>query len=469
MKTNYHAILNYELYILNESGGNHSKYRIYHTAYKRFWLVIKISFCIIARMLSLYIHVPFCDKKCGYCSFFVIPKEWVDPQQKMIEGYLTGVMRDIEHRGTLYEKPALKTLYFGWGTPGILGKETLMKIIDHVSEYFDVSYLEELSIELNPNPYDEMLDLIQTITNTYKDLPRVRFSLGIQSFDDRILSASSRQYSFDGIQKFLRSLREIKDARNVFNLDFISFGSGERTRDDEYLFWDRARRERFETLATSGFVDSFSLYTLELFAGSQWEKSKRKEIDGQSHLDLSHVPFETDQEKITTEFQWLKESILDAWYRRYELSNFALPGRESIHNMTYRDMWSYIGIGPSASSFLAGEYARQIPEAHDSLGIRFTESTSIFGYSKESSRDKESTIVLTHKEYLTEKVFLALRTATGVKEFSSYAEVLVPHRNSLITEYEKNGFVSYQGDTLKLTDEWLDVYNTLVSDLLALE
>lgn len=192
---------------------------------------------------------------------------------------MEGVVRDIEHWGKLYDKPALKTLYFGGGTPGILGKKILMKIIDHVAEYFDLSYLEELSIELNPNPHDEMLDIIQTITQTYKEFPRVRFSLGIQSFDDRILSLSSRQYSFEGIQGFLRSLREIKDSRNVFNLDFIAFGSGERTREDEYLFWDRARRERFQSIAASGFADSFSLYTLELFGGAQREKTKRKEID----------------------------------------------------------------------------------------------------------------------------------------------------------------------------------------------
>lgn len=64
-------------------------------------------------MLSLYIHVPFCDKKCGYCSFFVVPKEGIDPQEKMIDGYMLGVMRDIAYRGSKYQKPEIKTLYFG--------------------------------------------------------------------------------------------------------------------------------------------------------------------------------------------------------------------------------------------------------------------------------------------------------------------------------------------------------------------
>lgn len=289
-------------------------------------------------MLSLYIHVPFCDKKCGYCSFFVVPKEGeMGAQEKLIDGYMEGLVRDIEMRGTHYKKPELKTLYLGGGTPGLLGKEKLLRIIDAVNTHFDLTYLEELSIELNPNPYEEILDTINTINRTYKDLPRIRFSLGIQSFDDDVLKLSSRQYSFEGIQGFLRQLREIKDSRNIFNLDFIAFGKGERKKEG-FVFWNTYRREWFETLAQSGFADSFSLYTLELFGGAAREETKRKEIDGKSHLHLSSVPFETDQEKITAEFQTLKTIIENAGYRRYELSNFALPGRESIHNMIYRSM-----------------------------------------------------------------------------------------------------------------------------------
>lgn len=103
-----------------------------------------------------------------------------------------------------------------------------MQIIDTIGQYFDLTYLEELSIELNPNPYDEIIDIVKTLNHTYKDFPRIRYSFGIQSFDDSVLHASSRQYSFVGIQKFLRELRTIKEGSNVFNLDFIAFGKGTR-------------------------------------------------------------------------------------------------------------------------------------------------------------------------------------------------------------------------------------------------
>lgn len=99
-----------------------------------------------------------------------------------------------------------------------------MEIINAVGEHFDLTYLEELSMELNPNPYDEIIDLVQTLNTTYKDFPRIRYSFGIQSFDDNVLHLSSRQYSFAGLQKFLRDIRHSKDSRNVINLDFIAFG-----------------------------------------------------------------------------------------------------------------------------------------------------------------------------------------------------------------------------------------------------
>lgn len=406
----------------------------------------------------------------------MVPKEGVDPQGKMIEGYVEGLMRDIQYRGDHYKKPQLRTLYFGGGTPGILGKKVLMDIIDKVSLHFDLTYLEELSIELNPNPYEEILDLIQTLNTTYKDIPRIRYSFGIQSFDDSVLHLSGRQYSFAGIQKFLRDLREIKDGRNVFNLDFIAFGKWVRTKDDEYLFRDKARRERFQAVAQSWFIDSYSLYTLELFAGANREKTKRKEIDGHSHLDVSHVPFETDQEKITTEFERLKEVILDASYRRYELSNFASPGRESIHNMTYRNMWSYLGLGPSAASFLTGEYATDLPDIitndqwqiTNNKWVRFTISQNIFGYTKEQKLLEGSLQFINDKEFDIEKLFLALRTSRGVKDFSHYMHVLVPNWKALVEQYQEAWLLIYEDDRLQLTDEGLDVYNSIVSELLEL-
>jgi oxygen-independent coproporphyrinogen III oxidase len=409
-----------------------------------------------------------------------------DTQAVLMDAYMEGLLRDISMWWKHYEKPQVKTLYFGGGTPGILWKERLITIIDHIIEHYHLEFLEEFSIELNPNPYAEILDLVSSLNERYGDIfPRMRYSFGIQSFDNSILQISSRQYSFTGIQHFLRDLREIKTPTMVVNLDFIAFGKGKRE-GEKFLAWDRSARDWYDQILSSGFVDSVSLYTLELFGGSQWHETPslagKRAIttstpDGQEHLQLGKVPFETNQENITGEFQWLKDHSLNRGFRRYELSNFASHGKESLHNRIYWTMQSYLGFGPSASSFLCGEYARNLPPSHFSKeqrdatteqGIRFTTKPHIFQYTKILAWDDASTVILSHEDNMIETAFLALRTSQGVSPLSAYTAILENNWESLLTEYQNMGLVQRSDDRLRLTDQGLDLYNTIVTRLVRL-
>lgn len=144
----------------------------------------------------------------------------------------------------------------------------MIKIIDHIAEVYDLEYLEELSIEINPEPVDEMLDMISTISKRYKNFLRVRFSIGIQSFDNEVLEQSGRKYNFQSCVDFLRKLVPLKMDHNVFNFDFIAFGKFNQTRKGELQLRNPSALEFFQNFAESDFADSFSLYTLELFEGS---------------------------------------------------------------------------------------------------------------------------------------------------------------------------------------------------------
>jgi coproporphyrinogen III oxidase-like Fe-S oxidoreductase len=146
----------------------------------------------------------------------------------------------------------------------------MIKIIDHIASVRNLEYLEELSIEINPEPVDQMLDLISTISNRYKHFPRVRFSIGIQSFDNEVLEESDRQYNFQSCVDFLRKLTHVKMEHNIFNFDFIAFGKFNQTRKGDLQLRDPVRLDFFQRFVESGFADSFSLYTLELFEGSEW-------------------------------------------------------------------------------------------------------------------------------------------------------------------------------------------------------
>ena len=141
----------------------------------------------------------------------------------------------------------------------------MAKIIDHIASVRNLEYLEELSIEVNPEPVDQMIEMISLISNRYKHFPRVRFSIGIQSFDNEVLEESGRKYNFQSSVDFLRKLVSLKMDHNVFNLDFIAFGKFNKTRKGNLQLRDPVRIQFFQNLAESGFVDSFSLYTLELF------------------------------------------------------------------------------------------------------------------------------------------------------------------------------------------------------------
>lgn len=141
----------------------------------------------------------------------------------------------------------------------------MIKLIDHIAEVRDVSYVEELSIEINPDPVDDMLELVQTISRYYKHFPRVRFSIGIQSFDNQVLEEAGRQYNFQACVDFLRRLSRCKMDHNIFNFDFIAFGKLNMTRKGDAQLRDPAKLEFFTNFVQSGFADSFSLYTLELF------------------------------------------------------------------------------------------------------------------------------------------------------------------------------------------------------------
>ena len=141
----------------------------------------------------------------------------------------------------------------------------MIRLIDHIADVRDLTYLEELSIEINPDPEDQMIELIQTISKRYKHFPRVRFNIGIQSFDNEVLEQSHRQYNFQACVQFLRKLTQIRMDHNIFNFDFIAFGKFNTTRKGDLQLRDPVRLEFFENFVHSGFADSFSLYTLELF------------------------------------------------------------------------------------------------------------------------------------------------------------------------------------------------------------
>ena len=226
-----------------------------------------------------------------------------------------------------------------------------------------------------------------------------------------MLQLAGRHTRFLGLVDFLRNLQPLKQDNTVFNFDFIAFGKWNQSKKGNPYLWTPSALQFFTDFVNSQFADSFSLYTLELFENQAWKRKKSDAL-------ISGAYFGTD-EQIYEEFSVLKDILLDAWYHRYELSNFALAGKSSIHNRTYREMENYLGLGLNASSFL-------------------------------------------NKKGLNS----GLRTDKGVPQLPKFTSLLIPHYEKKLQIYENEGLITIDWEKLKLTDAGMDVFNGIVTEIM---
>ncbi len=429
-------------------------------------------------MLSLYVHIPFCNQKCKYCSFNIFPVNNLSNSQKIIDNYIASLTKEINFYSDILAKPQIKSLYFGWWTPNKIWAQNIIKIIDQIASKFDLENLAELSFEFNPYPQQEIYSIIQELNNKYKSLARLRYSFWIQSLDNKILQQSWRETTFIWLVEFLRWLRDIKQSNNLFNFDFIAFGKFNETRKWNQQLWDQNTLNFFQDFVNSLFAESFSLYTLELFHWSLRYHEQLKWLSTTktwwpSTFDLTTWRISNDDD-IYNEFSLLKDIILDSWYIRYELSNFSKLWKSSIHNRVYRNMENYIWLWVAWSSFLNSNipnYQKIIKTINPDFDInnkwiRFTNTQNITDYINWKIIDPNNIQILNDDDYLIEKFFLWLRTDQWIDNIDEFTNILVPNYQSLIYSYQEQWFCTINDKKLKLTDQWMDVFNSIITDIL---
>lgn len=382
-----------------------------------------------------------------------------------VMNYLQALEQEMQHYAKLMPGEQVHTLYFGGGTPNLLGAERLIQMIEMAEKSFDLEHLAELSFEFNPYPEEEIYDIIRKIQSRYgKKYPRIRFSFGIQSFDNEVLQLSGRKTLFLGLVEFLRGLQPLKTENTVFNFDFIAFGKWNQSKKGNRYLRNQSALEFFDRLVQSQFADSFSLYTLELFENQMRKRKNEKLISGEY--------FGTDED-IYEEFSLLKSILLDWGYARYELSNFSLAGKSSIHNRRYRERGDYLGLGLNAASHLNAnkltpelrQLLKLAPDA-DIAGIRFKNTPNFESYCAGKYLDPLAFEPLTQKDALIEEFFLSLRTDRGVKQLSRFESILASNAKSKLALYEEQGLLLQDGDAIVLTDEGMDVFNAIVTDIM---
>ncbi|MCO5247578.1 MAG: radical SAM family heme chaperone HemW [Chitinophagales bacterium] len=268
-------------------------------------------------MSGIYIHIPFCKQACHYCNFH-FSTTFDSYRKDMIQ----AIIREIELQKEFFgSKTEISSVYFGGGTPSLLNAEELGDIWQSLEKNFDLSLLKEVTLEANPDDIDR--DFIQTISQSKID----RLSIGVQSFDDLDLAYLNRVHDS---KRAYNSISHAKDIGLEVSTDLI-FGiptSG------------ITRLESDIRKLTQMDVNHISVYALTVELNTPlYHLIKRKK----------KAPI--IDEKVVKEMSWLMDFMPSLGYHQYEISNFAAPGYEAVHNSSYWHGEKYLGIGPSAHSY----------------------------------------------------------------------------------------------------------------------
>ena len=277
----------------------------------------------------IYLHVPFCRSFCTYCDFYSeIACKGKD--EAAIARWADDVCREIEARRQEIESTLdLDTLYIGGGTPSVLPLSVLRRILTVLAEGHPYT---EFTIEVNP---EDIVERGAEYVQGLLDLGVNRISIGIQSLDDRILKWMNRRHSADGARQAVRllqgSISPCSSAQCAVSIDLITGVPGmtmeilERTV-EEVIGWR---------------PEHISAYQLSIEEGSALARMiERGEVK------------ELDEEACRAQYDYLCRRLAEAGYHHYEISNWALPGHEAVHNSAYWTRHPYVGLGPSAHSFI---------------------------------------------------------------------------------------------------------------------
>ena len=361
---------------------------------------------------GLYIHIPFCNQKCPYCDFFSVVGSPV-----RFEEYFQALLRELEYYRDLY-RFNLKTIYFGGGTPSVVPPRVYEKFFQQLERLVDLSHLEEITIEVNPESY------------TYEDFKHLRdigfnrTSIGVQSFIEKNLQLLGRKHSVK------HSLETIENANRTgfenISVDLI-WGLPDQTPD--------LLKEEFKILETLP-VKHLSAYLLTVYEETPLQSMVEK--------GLFKLPSEERIEKLYYTLLGKTERLN---LKRYEISNFALSEEyQSKHNLLYWKLKPFLGIGAGAWSFDGKR------RWHNLRNIRrYVEK--LF---KEKTPPKAGEILLDEKELLKEAIIMGLRTAEGVP----YEWI----KNKLPKEVLEE-FFTLKGDKIAFNDKGFLVSNSILSML----
>ena len=381
-------------------------------------------------MAGLYIHIPFCTQKCIYCDFMS------GTNLSLREQFVDALIAEMDCYLDFFDNDPLRTIYFGGGTPSLLSVEELGRIYRAIAERWDVSGVEEFTMECNPD------DLSEEYLRTLCGLPINRLSIGVQSFvDDELKWLNRRHTSAEAIEAV-----------------------------------ERAKQAGFENIT----IDLMFALPVQTIESLNYSIDKALEL-GVQHISAYSLMFEPDS-KITKlmelnrldpldedvaadMFYLLAKRLTEVGYEQYEISNYAKVGFESRHNSGYWHGMRYLGLGPSAHSF-DGE-KRWSNVGHT---IKYNALLHETRDTRHETRDTiRSVEVLGVDERFNELVFTALRTKVGVDLEELRCRFGDKRCDKLLRQAQKyvdSGRMRVVDGRLSLTREGIYISDSIISDFM---
>ena len=378
--------------------------------------------------LELYLHIPFCVKKCNYCDFLSAPAE-----EETRAAYVDALLEEI--RG--FEDPEdyeVVTVFFGGGTPSILPGQEIFRIMEALREKFSFRKGAEITLEANPGTVDKEKLVC------YKKAGINRLSFGLQSADAEELKKLGRIHTWE---KFLESFQLAREAGfSNINVDLMSALPGQ-TKES----WEKTLRQ---VLALQ--PEHISAYSLIIEEGTPFYQFYEKDVERRDAGEEPELLPSEEEERAM--YEATGRILKEQGYLHYEISNYAKPGRECRHNLGYWQRRDYLGFGLGASTLLNPVRYKNTEDLEAYLGGDFS---------------KKEFFVLTKDNQIEETMFLGLRVLEGVskekfrEQFS--CELRVVYRKEL-EKLEQEGLLEEEGDFVRLTSRGIDLSNPVLAEFL---
>lgn len=418
--------------------------------------------------LSIYIHIPFCVKKCLYCDFLSAPCNGAE-RASYVEALIDEIRYSLCPDEDLMDKYVVSTVFFGGGTPSLLSVEQLNSIMEALKERFDIAKDAEITLECNPGTVDE-----EKLTAIYKAGIN-RLSIGLQSANDEELKRLGRIHNFNDFMSTYKNARKV--GFNNINIDIMSAIPGQDL-DSYKATLDKVVELRPEHISSySLIIEEGTPYYLR-FGDDVYEGIEQE--DDTCVKELPDLPDEDTEREMYYE---TNKVLKAAGYNRYEISNYSVEGKESIHNSGYWQGTEYLGFGIGASTYFKNvrytntddfvDYINKCHKLSQDENPVYDDEDYDWSYDYISQLKKEgyhqAIQLLSENEKIEEYMYLGLRMMKGISIkgfyvnfkrdiFDVYGETL----NKLV----KEKLIQIDEDSIRLTEYGIDISNRVLANFL---